>query len=213
MKVFAKTKELEAEVDRFLDTVAEGALVFGRGVDSYLSGDEKDFEHHLQKLFDLESQADSLRRDVESRLYTHSLIPDFRGDVLALIDGMDQLIDQAEKTLSQFDVEKPKIPDELGGRYAALVEVNTAAVDAAVRSARAFFRDAEAVKDDLHRVFFYEKEADRAGDRLKREIFASDMDLAAKMHLRYFVHHIEGISDLAEEVADRIGIYAIKRSV
>lgn len=213
MKVFAKTKELEAEVDRFLDTVAEGALVFRRGVDSYLSGDAKDFEHHLQKLFDLESQADSLRRDVESRLYTHSLIPDFRGDVLALIDGMDQLIDQAEKTLSQFDVEKPVIPEELAARYAGLVDVNSSAVDAAVRSARAFFRDAEAVKDDLHRVFFYEKEADRAGDRLKREIFASELDLAHKMHLRYFVHHIEGISDLAEEVADRIAIYAIKRSV
>ena len=213
MKVFAKTRELEAEVDRFLDTVAEGALVFRQGVDRYLRGDDKDFGHHLQKLFDLESQADHLRRDIESRLYAHSLIPDFRGDVLALIDGMDQLIDQAEKTLSQFDVEKPQIPESLGSRYVGLVEVSTSAVDAAVRSARAFFRDADAVKDDLHRVFFYEKEADRAGDRLKREIFTADLELALKMHLRYFVHHIEGISDLAEEVADRIAIYAIKRSV
>lgn len=213
MKVFAKTKQLEADVDRFLDTVADGALVFRQGIGSYLEGDESEFRENLQRLTELESHADSLRRDIESRLYVHSLIPDFRGEVLALIDGMDSLIDQAEKTLGQFGIERPRIGDALHARFLTLTDASVSSVDAAVRSARAFFRDAEAVKDDLHRVFFYEKEADRAGDRLKREIFESGTDLALKMHLRYFADHVEGISDLAEEVADRIAIYAIKRGV
>ena len=213
MKVFARTKQLEADVDRFLDTVADGALVFRQGIGSYLEGDESEFRQHLQRLTELESHADSLRRDIESRLYVHSLIPDFRGEVLALIDGMDSLIDQAEKTLGQFGIERPGIGDALHARFITLADASVSSVDAAVRSARAFFRDAEAVKDDLHRVFFYEKEADRAGDRLKREIFESGIDLSLKLHLRYFADQVEGISDIAEEVADRIAIYAIKRGV
>jgi uncharacterized protein Yka (UPF0111/DUF47 family) len=60
----------------------------------------------------------------------------------------------------------------------------------------------------------YEKEADALGTALKREIFASDkLDLAQKLHLREFVEHIDTIADMAEDVADRLAIYAIKRTV
>jgi len=86
-------------------------------------------------------------------------------------------------------------------------------VEALARSSRAFFRDFDRVTYHNHKVMFYEKEADKVSTKLKRKIFDSDMDLAQKTHLRYFVENIDNIADWAEDVADRLAIYAIKRSV
>ena len=80
-------------------------------------------------------------------------------------------------------------------------------------AARAFFRDVKVAKDHLHKVHFYEKEGDKTADRLKRKIFKLDIDLSRKFHLRYFAYNVDQLSDLAEEVADRLAIIVIKRTM
>ena len=80
-------------------------------------------------------------------------------------------------------------------------------------SARAFFRSPHDVPVYNHKVMLYEKEADIIGTNLKKAIFNSDLDLAHKLHLREFVEQIDSIADMAEDVADRLAIYAIKRLV
>ena len=55
--------------------------------------------------------------------------------------------------------------------------------------------------------------ADRISTRLKKQLFASDLELQQKHHLRTFVEHIDNVADWAEDVADRLAIYAIKRTV
>jgi hypothetical protein len=57
----------------------------------------------------------------------------------------------------------------------------------------------------------YEKEADKISTNLKIALFESDLELVSKLHLREFVDRIDGVADLAEDVADRLTIYAIKR--
>jgi uncharacterized protein Yka (UPF0111/DUF47 family) len=85
------------------------------------------------------------------------------------------------------------------------------AVETAVMASRAFLRDIQSVRDHLHKVMFYEKEADGQSDKLKRAIFASSLPLAEKLHLRRFVDQIDHIADEAEDVADWLAIYTIKR--
>ena len=87
------------------------------------------------------------------------------------------------------------------------------AVESLVLASRAFFRNIAAVSDHMHKVMFYEKEADKVSTKLKRAIFASDLPLSHKVHLRDFVEHIDNVADRAEDVADRLTIYAIKRTV
>ena len=91
--------------------------------------------------------------------------------------------------------------------------VRLTVVDARKEAARAFFRDVDSVKDNLFKVHHFEKEADRISDNLKRRIFSMDLDLARQTQLRYFAHNVEKVSDRAEEVADRLAIYAIKRNI
>jgi uncharacterized protein Yka (UPF0111/DUF47 family) len=81
-----------------------------------------------------------------------------------------------------------------------------------VDAARCYFRDESRLRDCVTKVEFYEKESDRAGLRLRRTIYESDLDLARKHHLRYFADSLESLSDIAEEVSDRLLIASIKRS-
>jgi len=211
--LFKSSRVLEAQIDEFLDTVGEGGLVYQAGVKAYLMGAEVDFAAAITKIAKLESSADKISKDVESHLYRQSLIPEHRGDVLGLLEHTDTIIDTMKTSLYQFSVEHPDIPDVYNADFLKLTEASAAAVEAVVVCARAFFRDTDLVKDNLYKVHHFEKEADNISDALKRSVFASDMELAHKIHLRYFALNVEKVSDKAQEVADRLAIYSIKRNI
>ncbi len=210
--LFKQTKMLEAQVDEFLNAISQGALVFNQAIKSYLEGEKDKLEDNITTIKSLENKADNLRRTVENHLYTHSLIPEHRGDVLGLLESMDNVIDTAKGTLNHFSIESPDIPTELIRDFLDLSDKAAMAAESIVFATRAFFKDVNAVKDHLHKVYFYEKEADKIAERLKRSIFKLNIDLSKKMHLNYFVQHVDFLADRAEEVADRLSIYAIKRS-
>jgi len=213
MSLFKSSRSIEAKIDEFFDTIAEGGLVYREGIHAYLSAASAEFENSIVGIDRLESKADKLSREIESHLYSHSLIPEHRGDVLGLLENSDNIIDSAKTCLNQFSVERPDIPDQFQDGYRKLAEAGCESVEAVIVSARAFFKNFRAVKDNLFKVHHYEKEADDIGDRLKRSIFDSDLKLSHKIHLRYFALNVEQISDRAEDVADRLAIYAIKRTI
>ena len=210
--IFKRTKELETQIDQFCDKVDEGAMSFKLGIRAYLDDNFAAFEDKLKQVNELESQADALRRGVERRLYEQTLIPESRGDVLGLLENMDTILNNCEGTMWQFAIEKPDIPAEFRVDYRDLVDASVKAVDALVSASRAFFRGQAEVTDHMHKVMFFEKEGDKVSTRLKMAIFAGELDLARKAQLRNFVEHVDDIADTAEDVADRLAIYSIKRS-
>ncbi len=172
------TKIIEAQIDEFLNAVSEGVLVFQQGIKDYLHNDREKFESDLAAVRHLENRADELRRTIENQLYSHSLIPEHRGDVLGLLENMDNVIDTAKHLLIQFSVESPDIQMVLIKDFLNLTEQASKAGEEIVLSARAFFREVNAVKDHLHKVYFYEKEADKTAEQMQRRIFGLKIHLA-----------------------------------
>lgn len=214
LSLFARTRSLEGKVDEFLDRLSQSALIFKLAIKTYLTeGASPAFEEKLRQVNDLESQADALRRTIEKELYSNTLIPDSRGDVLGLLENLDSIHNLMEGALWSFSIEKPAIPSELLTAYLELVEMVGLGVEALVLASRSFFRDPARVNDNLHKVMFHEKEADKVSTRLKRAVFGSQADLAQKTHLRHFVELIDNVADRAEDVADRLAIYTIKQKV
>ena len=206
-----KTKELENQIDEYLDLVVNGALLFREGLKYYLRGDTKEFEERMTRLDETEGKADRLRRSIETRLYLETLIPEFRGDVLGLLESSDKVLNKTTDTLAQFSVELPQIPEEYKQLFIDLSEASMSAVESMVMAVRSYFREVEKVRDCIAKAMFYEKESDKIGDRTKRVVFRSEMKLSEKIHLRYFTYHIEQIADDAEDVCDRLAIASIKR--
>ena len=212
LKFFARTKELENWIDEFLDTLSESSISFKMAVRIYLSeGCNGSFYEKLEQVERLESKGDDLRRSILTEMYSELLLPDFRGDVLQLLESLDRIINKLEEVLWYFRTERPEIPEALKSEYANLSDLAVQSVEALVLASRAFFRDADSVKDHKHKVIFYEHEADIAVTHLRTNIFDTDLPLAEKIHLRFFAERIVWISDMAEDVADDLTIYAIKR--
>lgn len=214
MKFIGKTKELITEIDVFWDTVSRSALVFKSGINNFLENKTKRFHIDLKEIKKLENEADDLRREIKYKLYIHMLIPDSRGDVLGLLETSDNVVDSIKKVLSQFDIEKPAIPKFLKDDFRQLAQFSVDTVDEMVKASRAFFREISLVNDYINKVHYYEHEADKIEEELKRKVFnsAEIKSLSKKVQLRYFAERVAQISDEAEAVGDRLSIYVIKRT-
>ena len=214
IRLFRRTVALEGEIDEFLDLLSEAGLLFKLGIETYLNEEgSENFEEKLHQVNKIESSADKLRRSIETQLYAQTLIPDARGDVLGLLENLDNITNKIEGTLWAFSIEKPLIPNQHKEDFIQLITFVVEAVEAVTQASRAFFRNIDAVGDHNHKVMFYEKEADKISTKLKRSVFSSDIDLAHKTHLRHFVENIDSVADWAEDVADRLTIYVIKRTI
>jgi predicted phosphate transport protein (TIGR00153 family) len=212
---FSKADKSIALIDRFLNLVDQSVLLFKEGVKNYLYNNTENFKHNLQSLANLEVESDNIRREIEHTLYAQSLMPQLRGDIMKLLEELDNIIDLSKKNLFQFDVEMPLIPSSLINDLIKLTQVSVSAAESVIPAAKSYFNDPASVSDRIHRVYFYEKETDVLADFIRRKIFREmpELKLAEKFHLRYFTLHIENISDNAEKVADLLTIMAIKRIV
>ena len=212
--LFGDTKKLEREIDEFVDILSEVGLVFKSIIPTYLNHSANGkFEEMVDRVKEMESKADKITKEVEHTLYEETLIPDARSDVLRLLEHLDEIIGMYQGNCYHFSIQKPDFPKEFHQDLIELTDIVVRCVEALCLTVRSFFRGIQSVRDNAHKVTFYEKESDIKFSALARKIFDSNLSLDKKMHLRYFVEKIDRICDQAEDIADEIQIYSIKRSV
>jgi len=213
MPVFTRTtKNLIFKIDEFFDNIDLGLLVFREAIKAYLEKDMEAFQRHLRKVDNLENNADRLQREIENEMITHSILPQSRAEVSTLIDELDEIIDALKSSLNEINTEMPDIPDSLNKHFISLTETSVNAAEELIPAARAYFKAPYTVREKLLKVYYFESETDKISMSTKKIIFQdmSELDLAHKAHLRYIVHHVENISDLAQKAADLLSGMAIK---
>ncbi len=211
--LFKTSKMIEMQIDDFLNIISEAGILFKKGLENYLKDNTTEFEKRLNAVSEHERKADELRLNIEKQLYMHTLIPESRGDVLAILENTDRVIDDIKEALQVFAIEHPKIPEKFDERFLELSDSSIESVESLIQSIRAFFKDISSVNDYIYKVKFYEREADKIAMSLKNEIFQADIHLSQKMHLRFCTQQIERISDSAEDMSERLAIYTIKRQI
>jgi uncharacterized protein len=212
-RILKKRLDIGRQFDVFLNKVSEAGLLFKTGVEAYLSDDMDSFEKKIEDIIETEHDGDALRRDLEETMYVQTLIPESRGDVLELLENMDALLDRFKGALWKFNIERPQVNNVFNKDFEALTAIVVEAVEAIVRSSRAFFKDLSSVADHLHKVPYWESQSDKIASKLQQTIFRrEDLLLSEKLQLRDFVKHIDKIADRAEDVSDKLRIYVIKRS-
>lgn len=210
-----KTKQIERKVNNFMDIINQTGPVLVLGIKAYFEQDRDKFSELVDKMSNLEKRADEVKRNIESELYERTLIPESRSDVLALLEALDDLIDRGKETMLEFDMEIPDIPEQYHKKFLNLAELSANAVDQIVKASRNFFNNSITVRHFIAKVYFWEKEADRESGNLIRKVFRDDdiYKLSRKFHLRTFVERIDRVADIAEDIADKLSILSIKRSI
>ena len=210
---FGRTRALEAKIDEFLDKVSESALVFRAAAHHGLeTGRDALFAEKVDQLRQVKRRSSGLRREIETELYTEMLIPEARGDVATLIESLHDLVQRMQHFARYGRYETGRLPEELRQDTFSLIDAVVQAVEAVVLAARAFFRAPNTVRDHVHKVGFYESEADQITDRLCERLFEASLDLARQLQIREHLVEIDGIADFAERISDDLTIYALKRA-
>ena len=214
MWFFKRIDKTNEQIESFFDTVDQALLVFKQGVKNYLYSETGAFNDNLASITKLESDAELMRREIESGLYSRTSYIRMRGDVMRLLERMGHIVDLLNDNLYQFDIERPYIPAELNADIQQLTELSTQAVETTIPAAKAYFRDPDSVPDKISRTYFYEKEAVKYSQTIKRTVFhnMASLKLSEKFHLRYFALHIENLAKAAENVADQLAVMAIRRT-
>ena len=213
--ILKKTKQLERKVNNFMDIINETGPTLQLGIQAYLKGDKDRFDELTGKIVKLENRADEIKKNIESELYERTLIPESRGDVLALLEALDDIVDRGKETMREFGTEIPDIHQKYHENYINLVELSANAVDQIVKAARNFFNNSVESRHYISKVYYWEKEADQVSGKLLHDIFRDKniKDLSRKFHHRAFVERIDKVADIAEDVADKLAIFSIKRSI
>ena len=163
------------------------------------------------KLFELFSTKKS-SRFVES---VDKLLNDVDTALIIFKDGIRCYLYNDTEGFAENLSTMANVPQELKKEFMKLTELATTAVETTIPGTKAYFTDPDKVSESSHRVYFYEKEAVKLAQSIKRTVFhdMQHLKLSEKFHLRYFALHIEDLSTAAVKVAEQLSVMAIKRSL
>jgi uncharacterized protein Yka (UPF0111/DUF47 family) len=211
---FQKTGLLISQTDEFLDKLGEAFMVAEKAIVHYLDkGNDGELDERLVQIRKIEERCDELRRSNSSIMYTEMLMPDTRGDILSLGAELDTLLDANVHLLAHLAIERPEIPAEFTDGFESVMAETAQAGQSLLQGARAYFKQPQAVRDHVQRVIFHQSEATTVAIRTGKAIFDSDLPLERKRQLRECMYRLREVASMADDVADQLSIFAVKRSI
>lgn len=210
-----KQKKVEGQLGLYRQTVSECYQGFlGAIMRYYQCGDREQLTEDYHKVHKLESRADDIRREIGVMLYSKSIFPESRGDILNLLEMMDKVPNQTESTLGMVLTHHIELPEELRTMIVELLRLGDLCVEALLESAGKLFSDFTSATVAIGKIDQLESDADVVEMNLIEKIFGSanysDMQ---KLLLRDVVVKIAGITDKAENAGDCIRVIAAKRMI
>lgn len=161
-----------------------------------------------------ENDADcSLRRMIDS-LSTYSFLPSTREDLIAIAVSCDKIANKGETIARQMTAQKFVFPagfEEDIKEILAITRGQFALLEESI--SRLFSKMSELIQNHeiLDRIRAEESKVDVIEYKLNERIFDMDFELAKQVQIAHFVEYICDLSDIIENIADRIQIMLITR--
>ena len=215
MSLFWK-REREARqlIERYFVACDQAMQEFERAIDVYLSaGDSEEFADLDRRVRACESEADRLRNEAERLLYSRTLLPESRGDVLGLLEAFDHIPNLAETVTFMLYTQRITIPEAVRQRFRDLVQASLEAYRLVREVVDLLLSNPDDVDAQVPRVGAKETAADDLERSLIHDVFRSNLDKADMILFRELVGRVGGIADSAERVARRIDILSFKRRI
>ena len=147
-----------------------------------------------------------------SQLYADIVI-DSEHDLIDLLEGCDKIINKYESDLILWSVEKPKLPNKLSEQLIQMTKTNLNCVGGLIGAVKSFFQG-HTIDMEIQHVYQLEHQVDLQAIELKAKVFSDKkLPLAHQLQLKDFIYSLEKISDMAEDVADKLKVIVAKHSL
>ncbi len=213
-----KEKESFRILKKLSSSVVETVVKFREGVKAYAEQNYEKGEDILEKVDELESEADSFGFKFESILGEGAFLPAFRGDLSRLAESIDDTADMAEEAIREIH-RRPKIfqilaeaekkNEEAKSLRTGLVDLAEKAVESAKTQNEAIsllMNDMDKAADKAEEIHLRERESDDKEDELAVTLYEYEelLDPLTVMQMRGLIDRFGGISDSAEKSGDII---------
>jgi predicted phosphate transport protein (TIGR00153 family) len=195
--------------------VQEGGGMFRRAMESYLDGDYEEFDSLHMKVTAIESEADSIKRNIRGHLPRGLLMPVDKFQFMWYLREQDHAMDSVQDTLHWLSYRTTTVPETLIDDLMLMVDKAADVIDQLplmVEQGTKYFRsyasgDRALVKQSIHAMRQKEFESDQIERKLKSDIFAiSTADHVTIFHLIRLVEYIGEISNHAENAGDMLRV-------
>ncbi len=204
-----KAMEVEQLMIQHLVDVGQTLMEAHNMVKDYLAAD-KVFKQESYQVHKMEQKADVTRREIGLRLYEGAFLPIYRTDYYDIVDRTDRIANAAELFCDFLVLTRPVFHDTLLESITALLEKNKETYDSLNVFFKAFIDGDDKLLEYKQRVELLEKEIDAIQFSIVRTIFKSDLPKADKFHLKWAIDKFCRMSDLMEDLTDRIEVLAAK---
>jgi hypothetical protein len=212
--LFKKEQQIESLIYDYLDNLRIAKENFSKAMNTYFEkGFCEDFDFLIERTHKVESKADDIRYEIETMMYAKALIPESRGDVLGLLEAVDQIPSVFELILYMTQTQRLVTPEFLVLDIKELVQVSLECCDLLIKQVEALFRKSEDIRSLVLTIDNNESHCDHIERRIITKIFDSDLDPFQKVQLKDMVIQMGEISDQADRVSRRVYIISVKRRV
>lgn len=212
--LFKKEQQIESLIYDYLDNLRIAKENFSKAMNTYFEkGFCEDFDFLIEQTHKVESKADDIRYEIETMMYAKALIPESRGDVLGLLEAVDQIPSVFELILYMTQTQRLVTPEFLVLDIKELVQVSLECCDLLIKQVEALFRKSEDIRSLVLTIDNNESHCDHIERRIITKIFDSDLDPFQKVQLKDMVIQMGEISDQADRVSRRVYIISVKRRV
>jgi uncharacterized protein len=212
--LFRKQKRVEEMIYTYVEHFLGCVESFKTGMSCYFEkGTGADFDFWVNKTHKEESALDDLRRTIELELYSKELLPESRGDILGLLETADKLPNKLESILFQIQCENIMLPRDLVADIETVLGQSYEACFLVAEAIRNLFQKKDRILELTQKIDQFESFCDHIERRMITKVFQTDLDCGMKVMLKQLILQIGDITDVAENVADRITISSVKGQI
>lgn len=199
-------------LQRHADKAKECAQLFREAAICHVEEKCNDFATLTDRVAKLESEADSIKRNIRNHLPRGVLMPVDKFQFLQYLSEQDKVVDQVEAALYWLSFRPGGLPKVVAPDFLHLVESVVPPIEELaelVRMATEFFRgksgdQRKKMKSLIQDIRQHEKEADLLEQELKGMVFRSLQDALVVFHTVRLVEIVGDIADHAQNASDRM---------
>jgi len=212
--IFKKQRQIESLIHSYLDNLKMTEKRFDEALNTCLDrGICEHFDFLLEQTHKFESKADDTREEIKMLMYGKALIPESRGDIMGLLESIDEIPRIFELLLYMIKTQKLAIPDFIVLDIKELIRVSLESCNLVVQQVEALFERNQGIRALVSTIDHNESHCDHIERRIITKIFDSDLDPFQKLQLKELVVNMGEIADQADRVSKRINIISMKRRV
>jgi len=214
---FKKDTKIRDLLMKHLDAVIDCYTMFTEALARVFETEsEEELIEMINRVSAGESNADSIRHEIIQELLSGALLPESRREILVVIEEVDKVANAAEDIIKQIVLEGITI-DEPHRSKVLLINEKTKGQLEQLRSTMdgmlSNLWEAYKKREELIAIDTIEHEIDLIEFELVRQIFKSDMELAAKIQLKSVVVEIAKVSNIVEDISDILERIMVSRKV